>query len=211
MQGSLRAAVLVLALPVCAWGAPNYNYVQADWIADGKSELSGAKDARFDGVAGEVSFALGEMGFFRIDYSSIELNPVAPGIDSLDVDRSAMGFGLIRDEGDYVDLYGMASFERLEVDSEDTDGYGVTGGMRIVPLSWLEINPSLGYVDYGEIGDLDVSGLRYGVRVLVNVTERIGIVGGFEGTDFKIDQENVNDDPDYDLKKEWHLGARLSF
>lgn len=206
MQGRIRLAALLLAVPIGAAAGPSYTYLQGERIADGKTELDGTADVRLDGYAAEASFALGERGFFRIDYSGIELN-----FFETDVDRWGMGFGAIKRENDHVDLYGMLSYERLEVDSEDGDGYGLTGGMRITPASWLEINPSLGYVNYGEVGDFDVSGLRYAFRLVFNATEHLGIVAAFEGTDFNIDQSNVNNDPDFDLKKEWRIGARLNF
>ncbi|MES1943778.1 porin family outer membrane protein [Salinisphaera sp. PC39] len=214
MQGSLRLAATVLfVLPACALAAPNYDYVQATAaVIKGDAEvddLAGVdEDFGTDGYAGEISAALGEHAFFQVDHKIVSSDD--DDVD-LDVDRTGMGIGLIRRSSEHVHLYGLASFERIDLDDEDGDGYSLNLGMRLTPSRSIEINPSIGYVDYGEIGDYDVSGMEYAMRVILQFTDAFGLVAAYEGVDYKIDEQGVNDDPDFDLKGQWHLGARLSF
>lgn len=205
MHGRIAALALSLAMPVGALAAPNYDYIQADWIAAGELELD-ESSTDYDGYGAEASASIGDSAFLTARYDVVTTDEA-----DIDIDRLSLGLGGHVGNGTTIDLYGVVSFERMEIDSSDGDGFGLTGGIRMTPAAWIEIDPHVGYVDYGEVDGDDVDGFRYGVRTTLNLTEQFGVSLTYRGVDFNLQTDDVSPDPDFDLSDELILGARFSF
>ncbi|MES1943183.1 porin family outer membrane protein [Salinisphaera sp. PC39] len=198
-----------LAWPLTANADISYNYVQADWIADGEIDLdtnvpglgNGSDD--YDGWSIEASGAVTDNLFLLGEYNDLSFD------DAGDADLTTLGVGLraaLNPANGAADVYGMLSYEEFDSDAE---GFGLTGGFRWVPTAGVEINPSVAYVDYGEIDgtSLDLDGWRYGIRGIFNVTDQVALNAEWRTHNLEADGGGVN--ADIDLENEIRLGARF--
>ncbi|MBS61693.1 MAG: hypothetical protein CMN27_01935 [Salinisphaera sp.] len=194
-------------------GAPSYSYFQGDWVVDGNANGTGQD---YDGYALEGSVAItshvfvnGRYDWLDVDSSSYDANRTSVGVGANDF----YDFG--RGDGTGVGYYGQVSFERLNLDDvpgtggrdADSNGYGVDAGLRWMVDRQIEINPHVGWVDYGTLGAGlgSADGMRYGVRALGYVNDAIALTADFEATDI----ETANRDLGFD--NEIRLGARVNF
>ncbi|MES1943007.1 porin family outer membrane protein [Salinisphaera sp. PC39] len=199
---ALTAATAVL-WPFATNAAPDYSYLQADWIADGEAEtelVSGDHD--YDGWAVEIAVALGDHLFFRSAYENLSVDDFG-GARTL-----STGLGMhyaIGNPDTGLDLYGLLTHENLETNGDSGDGYGVTAGARWQIMPQWELNPSIGYVDYGDIDSLngDTSGMRYGIRSVYAVNDLLSVNLGYRMTELDSDGQDI------DLKNELRLGLRI--
>ena len=120
------------------------------------------------------------------------------------------------DDAGQIDAYVEASYENLEYESSfglsdtqvegDSDGFGATLGIRWLTTPNTELNPYIGYVNYGEpdievrgpfgrsSGSIDetLDGIRFGVRGVLDLTPRVSIVAGFERTQLDVDGTDID-------------------
>lgn len=215
MHGRIYAVALLLAAPLSALAAPNYDYIQADWIGSGDFELD-EEEADYDGWGLEGSTSFGSSSFLLARYSTVDVDRI-----DLDIDRWSLGLGG-HIGSERVDLYGVVSYERIEFDldgppgvaaDDDGDGYGLTGGFRIRPAYWVEIDPSVGFVDYGDVGGDDLDGFTYSLQTTFYFTDPswLAISLTYRGVDFSVEAEDVTPDPDFDLSDEIVASLRVSF
>lgn len=201
-----KAALLVGAAfvwPFAANADISYNYLQGDWIADGEIESGSAEDD-YDGWSLEGSAALTPNVFLSGEYNDMSLD------DGDDFETMTLGVGLkgsLQPTQGNADVYGMISYEDLE-NGIKADGYGLTAGARWVPTIGIEVNPSIAYVDYGEIDgtSVDLDGWRYGVRGLFNLTDQLAL--NAEWRTNKLELEGGGSSADLDLENEIRIGAR---
>lgn len=206
-----RIALLTIAAfvwPFAANADIDYNYVQGDLIVDG--EFDGgiiAPDDDYDGWSLEGSVAITPMIFLRGEYTDLSFD------DNGDADALSLGGGMQTSLGSTegaTDIYGILSYENADLgDGADADGYGLTAGLRWVPTTGIEINPSVAYIDYGEIDgtDLDFDGWRLGLRGLFNLTDQIALNVEWNKYEQEVSTSGVS--ADFGLDNEILLGARL--
>jgi hypothetical protein len=113
----------------------------------------------------EGSYATGEIESTDLDgfgvKGSWELAPtifVLGGLQNLDVDGGGsldalnLGVGMNWAMSDNADLFGAATYERLDGGPAES-GFGVTGGVRGRVGNSLELSASIKYSDIGDFGD----------------------------------------------------------
>lgn len=209
------AGILLAASQAAPAAGDDYTYIQGDWIADADAEL-GAATGEADGFAVEGSYAVIPALFLQADYSELEDDAG----DAIEFTRLGIGarHGLGGYIGEYagyetdLDIYAVASYEDLDTDINISgDGYGLSGGLRWKPVANLEINPSVGYVDYGELDDsiVEADGFRYALRALLGVTERFAVSAEFRMT--KLELNTPGPETDFDIEDEIRVGGRLYF
>lgn len=192
---------------------PNYNYVQADWVDGGDVEgRYGSTNVYedYDGWGLEGELALTPTYFLHGAYSDVGK---AFGDDTT---LASVGFGLkgpVYPNYGNMDVYGLVTYEDLESDVGDTDGYGLTLGVRWLPGTPdldLEIHPSVGYVSYGEVenSDADVDGWRFGIRAIYPITSMIGVSAEWRA--HRLENQPPGREFNLDLD-EFRLGVRVSF
>lgn len=193
---------------------PGYDYIQADYLADG--DMRGVS-RDYGGYGIEASTDLAPNVFVHGRYDRL----ITDGSGS-NVNRASLGIGF-HDFYDYggprgtgMGYYGTVSYERLGlrdfVGSRDATGtgFGLNAGLRWLVDPRIEINPSLGYVDFANIsGDRlnygSPDGWRYGVRVLGTVTDGFALSAEYAKTDYDIGRRSI------DFTNEVRVGARLTF
>jgi len=206
-----------LAWPLAANADISYDYIQVDWIADG--EIDGAVgSADYDGFAIEGSallhpnvFVTGKANFTDVDSGSVGLGG---GSVDVSVDTLSIGPGLrmpLATGQSALDLYGTVTYEEMDLGGLTSNGFGVDAGLRWQPMPGLEINPNIGYVDYGEFDgtDLELDGERYGVRGIFNLTDNAAVVVDYRA--FRGEASSGGDSGDVDFEDEIHIGARWNF
>lgn len=219
MINGIRATALLLLAGVGATAsASDYTYLQADWIAAGDIDRSGLNSGfteEYDGFAAEGAISLLPAVFVQARYDDIE------GDRGNEAQFLQLGAGLNHDLGQYVslvvdydlalDAYALASYEDIDTDGASGSGLGVSGGLRWHPVPTLEINPSVGYVDYDELDDstATLSGFRYALRGLFHVTPQIALTAAYQVT--ALDLELAARETDLDFEKEFRLGVRYYF
>ena len=211
--GAACVPFAAMAAPTSAEG-PSYTYVQGDYIPHGK--VDGA-DADYDGFGLEGSAAIVPHVYVKGRYDRLDVDD-----SRTDVDRGSLGVGL-NDFYDYggaegtgIGYYGQVSYERLQFDdvvgSADTSatGYGIDAGLRWMVDPAIEINPNIGYVDYGrnsgdgvDLGKGD--GMRYSLRTLGYLTDNLALSAEYAKTDYDIGSAGL------DFGNEVKVGARYSF
>lgn len=205
------APMAALAAPNDTPGAPGYTYLQGDYVVDG--DVSGT-DRDFDGYGVEGSVAITRHVFVNGKYDWLDVDGA-----SLDADRASVGVGL-NDFYDYggaqgtgLGYYGQVSYERLALndgrDKADANGYGADVGLRWMVHPRIEINPHLGWVDYGDVED-DVNlgeadGMRYGVRALGYVATNVALTAEYRSSDVETSRGDLGFDD------EIRVGARVNF
>ena len=202
------------AAPSGAGHAPDYSYVQGDYIPTGNLHGTGND---YNGFGLEGSAAVTPNVFLNGRYDRLD-------VDNIDTDfnRGRLGVGAngFYDyggaDGTGIGYYGTVSYERLELrdiagsaDATGT-GYGIDAGLRWMVDPAVEINPSVGWADYGSISgdgvDLgDAEGFRYGVRTLGHLSDSVAVSAEYRRTNYDLGG------PDLDFDNEVRVGARYTF
>lgn len=198
-----------LLLPLSALAGPSYNYIQGDYIIDGDAEISGAGSEGYDGWSAKFSGEVLPHLIVQGQHSEIDIDNTD---EEQDFNSIAVGgyLSAFSNNQSSVDVYGTVSYELLN-DAVDASGYGFTLGLRMLPIKYLEINPFVSYVDYGQIEntggiDADLDGLRYGVELIGNINERLGITASYRQTQLEVSPGNV----DVEFNDEFLVGLRLN-
>ncbi|MES1928491.1 porin [Salinisphaera dokdonensis CL-ES53] len=194
-------------------GAPGYTYVQGDYIPDGDADGTG-NDYDGYGVEGSVTitrhvFVNGKYDWLDVDGSSLEANRASVGVGLNDF------FDYGGAEGTGIGYYGQVSYERLALDGinggdeADANGYGADAGLRWMATPRVEINPHIGWVDYGDVEDDvnlgDADGIRYGVRALGHVTDELALTASYSASEVETARRDIGFD------NEFRVGARMNF
>lgn len=208
-----RIALLMgaaLVWPFAANAEINYNYVQLDWIADGEIDGAGAGSIDYDGFGIEGS-ALLHPNVFVIGQANFTDADTGPDIA---VDTLKVGAGLrlpvITGPG-ALDVYGTLTYEELDLGGATSDGWGVDAGLRWMVMPGFEVNPNVGYVDYGKLdgSSTEIDGERYGIRGIFNLTDNAAVVLDYRT--LKGDASGGGASGDIDFEDEIHVGARWNF
>ena len=142
-----------------------------------------------------------------VDSSSFDANRTSVGVGANDF----YDFG--RGDGTDIGYYGQVSFERLNLENvpgtgdADSNGYGADVGLRWMVDRQIEINPHVGWVDYGDLGSGlgDAEGVRYGVRALGYLNEAVALTADFQASDIETSRRDIGFD------NEIRVGARANF
>ncbi|MBZ2188432.1 hypothetical protein K8B33_04955 [Alcanivorax sp. JB21] len=189
----------------------SYSFVQLDYLVDGEIS-AGPDDLDYRGFSLEAMAEVAPQFFVTARATSAEVD-VSGGTDPT---LGAFSFGgggylpLMQNNGSRLDAYGTLTYEEfILADFKTSGGYGITAGLRWMPLPQLEINPAIGFVDYGSFdfgggNKVDLDGLRYAVRGLYHATPQFAVA-----LDFRFERLDADgDDLDTD---EIRLGVRWSF
>ena len=187
---SLVAATLALLAPIAATQAEGigYDYVDLGYVTTDFDGVS--KDA--DGFVLRGSLEVIDDWFVYGRYSNQGIK--FAGSD-LDVERFSVGGGYAWSFAPNMDLYGKLGYTKFEADfgDADDDGYELAVGLRARPLSTLELEGSINYVDLSDSGD-DTS---LGLAALWYITERVAL--GVEG-------EFADEATTYGIGVRWEFG-----
>lgn len=200
------------AWPLAANADISYDYVQASWIADGELDGGGMGSADYDGFAIEGSALLNPNVFVTGEATFTDADGGGGGDAAIDTLAFGPGLRLPLATGQAaLDLYGTVTYEEMDLAGLTSDGFGVDAGLRWQPMPGLEINPNIGYVDYGEFdgANLELDGERYGVRGIFNLTDNAALVVDYRT--FKGEFSGSGGSGDADFEDEIHLGARWNF
>jgi hypothetical protein len=126
---------------------------------------AGGVDIDGDGFGVEGSFEISESFFLFGGYTAAELE------STVDVDFLSAGVGWHTPLSEQMDFVAGFSYENVDTDFGDEDGYGVNVGLRYQATDAVELNGGINYIDYGNDGD----DTAFGLRVLVGVTDNIDV------------------------------------
>lgn len=211
----MRKQAIYLAGTLLCWPflaqaatALNYNYVQGDFILDGEIEIDtpfGSAEEDYDGWDIKGSVAIVPNVFLEGEYSQLEIDGGGGDIEFL---SAGLGANVALPNGAApLDLFGVLSYESIDADGDDGDGFGITAGIRWLPAQHIEIDAYGGYVDYGNVAGSDLDGRRFGIDALFNVTEQIALVAGYRYTELEADGGGA--EVDFEFRNEISLGARI--
>ena len=175
--------VAALLFPFSASAAPlSYNNLELDFY-----------DVEIDGSPVEdEGFALG---------GSAEITPniflSGRYADSDQLQRISAGVGAHTPLAQNTSLYGVLSFEDIDIDrlNQDENGFGVEGGLRHALTTNLEVNGGVQYISIDDVAVFDDE-VGYKLGATYNFTERLGLKAG----------ANMIDD-----YEEFTIGGRYSF
>lgn len=172
MDRRIVALAGILALAPLAAQAEDigYSYVDVGYIAVDFDDFS--EDA--DGFVLRGSIDIAERFFLFADYTDVSVS----GIDEQDY---GVGFGYAWPVSDTMSVYGKLGYVRAEADgfgfSVDDDGYSVAAGVRARVAEQFELEGSINYADFGDLGD--GTNLGIGARYYFNDQFAVGVEGGF--------------------------------
>lgn len=191
-----------------------YSYLQGAYIPHQNFDTdAGDEDADGFNVNAAWHFVDQAYLFGRGDFSDLD--------GGSDYSAYTLGLGLRGPLGDtrsdvadagQIDLYLELGYEDIELEASDTiggdrvkakldgQGYGANLGLRWMATADLEINPFVGYVNYGEpdvelrsggdrlavSADEDLDGLRYGLRGVLDLSYSLAATASFERTELGI-------------------------
>ena len=143
------AFALALALPFTAnAGDLSYSYFEA-----------GATRVDPDGAGSENGFGFGGSGALNDNwhvfgnYRSYDVDVLG---SSFDVDGWNLGFGYNMGINDSMDFFGRVSYEKVDADIVDGNGWGLQAGVRNAFTKNFEGGASLKYTDIGDSDNTSV-------------------------------------------------------
>lgn len=189
LRKSWAVALLMLPLSALAAEGVSYNYIEGNYIVDEEVDvsfggLSGSDDG--DGFAVGASFALGEMLFVNGNYTDASLDD-----SGLDLQFLNVGLGAHTSQWTGAwDLFGVVSYEDVDFDVADEDGFGVAAGLRGMLSDAIELNGQVKYVDIS-----DADGITFKIGGLYKLNNW-GITadyatGDLEGGGFEVDTDEI--------------------
>ncbi|MDJ0748057.1 MAG: porin [Woeseiaceae bacterium] len=163
---SLGILLLVAATPAVA--DISYNYVDLGFQRI-ELDVPGA-DVDGDGFAIGGSFKIAEDWFVQAGYGTADFD------FGIDLDQTALGLGYRSAISPTSDVFATVSYVRAEVSasgfgSADDDGFGISVGVRAMLTDVLELNGSIGYVDFDDGGD----GTSFSAGGLYNFTDTFAL------------------------------------
>lgn len=193
---SLVAAALALMAPIAATQAEGigYTYVDLGYVTTDVDGID--KDA--DGFVLRGSLEVADDFFVYGRYTDQSLKY---GGNKLDIERYSVGGGYAWSFADNMDLFGKIGYTKYEAElstsfgrgSLDDDGYELGVGIRARPLSALELEGTINYVDLSDSGD-DTS---LGVAALWYIADHLAL--GVEG-------EFADEESTYGIGFRWEFG-----
>lgn len=192
----------------------NYNYVQLDYIIDGEAS-GGGSSLDYSGFRVETMVEVAPQFLATVSAATAKID--VPGSEDSSLNLFSLGGGgympLLQGSGPRLDAYGTLTYEEIHFAGlPSSGGYGITAGLRWQPTPQMEINPSVGWVDYGSLdtgtGKIDLDGFRYGVRGLFHATENLAIALDIDFQALDASTGGSSDDLDLD---EIRLGVRWQF
>ena len=215
-HGLATLAATAAMLPFSALAeSPDYTYLEADYIITGDAESAGMEDD-YDGFELGGSVALTPDFFLAADYSTLSLDE--SGSDEEFLSLGAGINGPLTTGANAVDAYGMLTYENLDEEdsSFEADGFGLTGGLRVMATPMFEINPYISYLDYGSVdgapagANVEMDGWRFGINGLYSVNEQFAVTAGYRTTRLELSADGGGS-ADLDFESELRLGARFYF
>lgn len=219
-----------LALPLAASaGAPtadqgiSYDYLEASWVFANDLEIDSSdigidEDFDVDGFFFKGSAEVAPGVFIYASNLSLDMEvdngfSGAPRDFDLGIDNQSLGAGYhmpLMTGPAPLDIWGSASYERLDVVGQTANGYGITGGARWMPIQGLEINAFGGWRDFGEVRgildaspgtDVEIDGWTYGLGAVYGVTQNLALTADWTRYDLEADLKSggTNADADLDL------------
>jgi len=125
---------------------PSYSYVEGGYV---RTDIDGlGKDA--DGFLVRGSIELPHDFFLFASY-------VDQGVYGADIKQYGVGAGYAWSMTDTTDLYGKVGYAKAEADAYDfgldDDGYSLGIGIRSMVTKNVELEASVSYADYSDLGD----------------------------------------------------------
>ena len=202
-----------LFLPLAAFAGPSYNYIQGDYVVDGELEIEGAGSTDFDGWNVKFSGAILPHLFIQGEHTELDIDNISDDQDFTSLAIGGNFSALPSNSPMQLDVFGTVSYELLN-DAVDADGYGVTVGLRFLPIERIEISPFVGYVDYGQIENFgppraDLDGLRYGVEAIVKLIDCLALTASYRQSELEVDFDGPGGSGDLDFSDQVRVGLRL--
>jgi opacity protein-like surface antigen len=189
--------LLIAALLFCnavSAKAPDFTYIELEYIADGDFEVSDGRlsvDLGMDGFAITGSVELG-IFFFQASRMELESDEVLGAVLEDSISTIALGitfklpntalYALIRGRRDELSLDGG----RFSQDVDGTSG-GAEAGVRVNITDRFELNANIGSPALGD-------GTSFGVGAELRVTDKIGITLDFSSIEIEEDDIEANFD-----------------
>jgi hypothetical protein len=189
---SLVAAALALMAPIAATQAEEigYTYVDLGYVT---TDIDGIrKDV--DGFVLRGSLEVADNWFVYGRYS--DQGADFSGHD-VDVERYSVGGGYAWTFAENMDLFGKLGYTEVDASGEhhgDDDGYELGVGIRARPLTALELEGSINYVDLSDRGD-DTS---FGVAGLWYIAEHLALA---------VEGEFADEEKTYGVGFRWEFGG----
>ncbi|MFT6896830.1 MAG: opacity protein-like surface antigen [Paraglaciecola sp.] len=132
---ALLVAASLLGAPAVFAASPNFNYVEG-----GYTKLDFDKsNFEPDGVKISGSASVSNNLFLNGSYSDAS--------DRVDYNQLSLGLGYRVAANSNTDVYGIVSYEEMEIGNVDDNGYGLTAGVRSFITPNIELDGGLSYVD----------------------------------------------------------------
>ena len=189
---SLVAAALALMAPIAATQAEGigYNYVDLGYVTTDVDGFN--KDA--DGFVLRGSLEVVDNWFVYGRY--VDQSIKFAGSD-IDVERFSVGGGYAWTFAENMDLFGKLGYTQVEGEfghaSADDDGYELGVGIRARPLSALELEGSINYVDLSDAGD----DTALGVAALWYIADHLALA---------VEGEFADEEKTYGIGFRWEFG-----
>lgn len=169
----LLAALLAAPLAAFAEGL-SYNYVQLDWMASGDAEAEGPgfnTDGDADGLSLGGVFSFSDMLFVTASYADVDVDLDSGG----SVDGQALSVGIGAHSNQFtgnIDLFGVLSYNDVELGSNDDSGFGIEIGARTMFTDQIE-----GFISFhtSDLGDGETEGFSLGGLYALNPMWSIGL------------------------------------
>lgn len=218
------AAVLALLLALAPLGAQaddakpyagdplSYSFIEAQYLNSVFTPDTKVKvDDEFEGYRWNMNVSLWKFLYFAGDMDKRRASDYRFGTQSI-----GLGAHTTPSMINFLQLYGVASYERTlfndvtgGVPDNKDEGFGVQVGARY-PIGSFEFNTSYRYMNYGKTDDIKVTGGRYGVGSVMQLTPYFALTADARRTEFTLD-DSVTGASGKQRFDEWTVGFRAYF
>lgn len=217
----MKRAVLIIGAallwPALAQAELNYNYAQVGYaVGDIDTDpivrefTTNTLEESYSGYVAEASVTILENFLFQGEYSNFS---VEGGQGDIRMGRAGLGGHLPLH--DALSVYGTINHESYATYYADGSGVGASLGLRWQVAEGTELQPFIGYADYGEVesddgnDQGDLSGWRMGIRATFDITENFAIATDWRTYRFSLEQNDVGvSDADIELNEELWFSLR---
>lgn len=147
-------AFFALLLPFTAQADFSYSWFEVGYIAYADGDTPGGSESG-DGIDFQMNFLAGDTVYFTGHASDIELD------NGQEIDRFGLGLGIHNDPAADVGLFATLTYEDLETQLVQENGYGLKAGARYQLKEDIEIYGDLNYADYDDVKGkfIDIGGV----------------------------------------------------
>lgn len=189
------------------------SYLQAGYIIDGSVSQNGFNvandDFGYEGWQIQARLGISKHLYLLGEYNNLQSDQA--GHPSSSYYHVGIGLQKSLNEEKTIHLFGQATYESIDIDQADGDGFGLGGGLRWQLLDDFHLSAHIGYVQYRGADALgpQLDGVRYGAQAVYQIVQPAAIFLSYQAT--KLNANGDSTFANFDIKHQVTMGLRFYF